>query len=179
MTEATKLPDVSDAEMKQFCAAIGELILWANLLDRQLNGALIAMMALPQRAMIEPIVAQLNPRQKTDLLKSRAKKLRRPDWKNGVIKWIERVEKVNAKRNVVAHHGIYIADGKINLFSAQLSKIISSLENAGSTLRPGKPMGLSDILKWIEEAKAAYVEGNEVVRRMDSALANLDVKGKK
>ncbi|HYE28774.1 MAG TPA: hypothetical protein VEA61_11145 [Allosphingosinicella sp.] len=172
------IKDVSDADMKEFCAAIGELILWASLIDGQLNRALVGMMALPHHVMIEPIVAQLDPRPKAELLKKRAKIITSTDWRNKIRNWVERAEKVNAKRNIVAHHGIRVADGKIMLHSDQLGKIIDSLDTTGDTIKVGESRSLADIKEWIEQAKVAFEEGQNVVANLgrfrEAALAKLD-----
>lgn len=169
---------VGDADVKEFCAAIGELILWASLIDGQLNRAIVGMMAFPQHAMIEPIVAQLDPRSKAELLKKRAKIISSTDWRNGIRNWVERAEKVNAKRNIVAHHGIRVADGKIMLHSDQLGKIMDSLDTTGDKIKVGKSKGLADIEEWIKQAKAAFEEGENIVgnlnRFREAVLAELD-----
>ncbi len=179
MTEPVEqgINDVEQAQMTEFCAAIGELILWASLIDGQLNRALVSMMALPQHAMVEPIVAQLDARPKAELLKKRAKIITNTDWRNKIKNWVERAEKANAKRNVVAHHGIRVVDGKILLHSDQLGKIMDSLDTTGGTIKAGESKGLADIKEWIEQAKAAFEEGQNVVANLDrfreAALAKL------
>jgi hypothetical protein len=174
------IKDVDDADMKEFCAAIGELILWASFIDEQLNRALVGMMALPKHAMIEPIVAQLDPRSKAELLKKRAKIIASTDWRNRIRNWVERAEKVNGKRNIVAHHGVRVADGNILLHSEQLGKIIDSLDTTADTIKTGDSKGLADIKEWIEQAKAAFEEGQNVVANLDrfreTARATLDAR---
>ena len=173
------IKDVEQEQMKEFCAAVGELILWANLIDGQLNRALVGMMALPEHAMIEPIVAQLDARAKAELLKRRAKIITNTDWRNRIKNWVERTEKVSGKRNIVAHHSIRVAEGKILLHSDQLRNIIAGLETTGNTIKAGESKGLADIKEWIEQAKAAFDEGQNVVMNLDRfrevALAKLNV----
>lgn len=179
MTDTTDadIKNVGDAEMNEFCSAIGELILWASLIDGQLNKALLGLFALPEHPMIEPIVAHLDARPKAELLKKRAKIIPNVDWKNKITNWVERAEKANAKRNIVAHHGIRVSDGNIHLHSDQLGKIISSLDTSDGTIKAGEPMGLKDIKEWVERAKEAYKEGMTVLdnlhRFREAAVAKL------
>ncbi|MBT0671803.1 hypothetical protein HT136_25890 [Novosphingobium profundi] len=167
MTDKPDLPDVDEAAMKEFCAAIGELILWASLIDAQLNKALVGMFALPEHAMIEPIVAQLDARPKAELLKKRAKTIPSKDWKNGITNWVERAEKANANRNTVAHHAIRIEGGTITLHTSQLGKILSNLKDNDGKLEAGDRKGLSDIQAWIDQARNTYIEGQNVIANLD------------
>lgn len=137
--------------MRDFCTAIGELILWASLIDGQLNRALLGMMALPEHAMIEPIIAQLDSRPKAELLKKRAKIITSKDWKNKITNWVVRAEKANAKRNTVAHHGIRVSGVTISLHSDQLAKIFGSLDTSDGAIKQSKAKGLADIHEWIRE----------------------------
>lgn len=150
-------------QAKEFCAAIGELILWASFIDDQLTKALTRMMALPEHAMIEPLIAQLDARQKSELLKRRAKIIEQPDWRSRIGNWVERAERANRYRNIVAHHSVRSEGGEILLHSNQLGKILASLDTSGGTIRPGKLKGLADIRGWIKEATATFIEGNVVL----------------
>jgi hypothetical protein len=161
------IKSVGDTEMRKFCTAIGELILWASLIDGQLNKAVLGMFALPEHPMIEPIIAHLDVRAKAELLKKRAKIIPSVDWTNKITNWVERAEKANAKRNIVAHHGVRVSDGEIYLHSDQLGKIISSLETSDGTLKAGEPMGIKDIKEWVERAREAYEEGMAVLENLD------------
>ena len=158
--------NVVEEQMHDFCAAIGELILWASLIDTQLNKAILGMMALPEHVMIEPIVAQLDARPKAELLKKRAKTIPR-EWRSKITNWVERAEKANAKRNIVAHHGINISGDTITLHSGQLGKIMDSLDTSEAAIKPRKPTGIQDMREWIEQAKAAYEEGMTILANLD------------
>lgn len=181
MKEAAEIEDVGEAESRDFCAAIGELILWASFIDGQLNKALMAILVLPAHAMLESIVAQLDARLKAELLKKRAKLISNKNWANGVKNWVERAEKVNGKRNFVAHHSIRVSEGKIVLHSDQLSKIFDAIETAGEQLQPRESKDINDIRKWIELAKMTYTEGATVIENLDrlkdKASKDLATKG--
>ncbi len=162
-----KLKDDSEAESKNFCAAIGELILWAAIIDGQLNKALIAILALPEHAFLEPIIAQLDARAKAELLKKRAKLITQSEWRNGVKNWVERTEKINAKRNFVAHHSIRVLDGKLVLHSDQLTKIFDTIDSVDDRLVSRNSRDISDVQKWIDLAKTVYEEGATVIENLE------------
>lgn len=178
MTEHTEgdIENVGDLEISDFCTAVGALILWASMIDGQLGRAIIALHALPEHPMIEPIVAHLDARPKAELLKKRAKLIGNPDWRTRIVKWVERAEKANAKRNVVAHHGIRIEEGKIVLHSDQLGKLIDGLDKTGGALKPGKRKGIEDIEGWIVQAKAAYKEGQLVLENLERFRSRMLLK---
>lgn len=163
----TGIADVGEAEVTAFCAAVGELILWASLIDTQLNKAILGLFALPDHRLIEPIVAQLDARPKTELLKKRAKLIPPGEWRRRVGKWVEHAEQANAKRNVVAHHGMRIEGGRILLHSDQLTRLIDRLAADGGALIPADKKGSADVVQWIEQAKAAYGEGETVLANLD------------
>lgn len=160
------LADLGETAMKEFCAAAGELILWANMIDRQLNQAILGQLALPEHPLIEPLIAQFDPRPKCELLKKRAKTLP-GEWKSKISGWVKRAEKVNAKRNIVAHHSIRIKDGAIKLHSDQLTKLMDWFDTSDGTIKPGEDMGIEDILEWIELARNTHEEGLNVLTNLD------------
>lgn len=114
----------ADELIHKFSAAVGELVLWANSVDHQLNQALMLSLVLPEHPFVEPIVAQLEPRAKAELLKKRARLITGHDaWREGILRWAKRAEKVQANRNIVAHHQVRFVRDKPVLFSSQLGKI--------------------------------------------------------
>jgi hypothetical protein len=159
--------DAGTPEMATFCQAVGELILWANMIDGQLNKAVIAALALSQHAMIEPVVAQLDARPKAELLKKRAKFITNVSWRNGIKNWVERTEKVNSNRNYVAHHQIRIRNGKIAFHSDQLGKVFDKLTMTGGVIEPQVDKGVADVLDWIEHSKKVYEEGTMVLENLE------------
>ena len=167
--------DLGEAAVKEFCAAAGELIFWASMIDRQLNQAILGQLALPEHPLIEPLVAQFDPRPKCELLKKRAKTL--PDeWKSKITGWVKRAEKVNAKRNIVAHHGIRIKDGTIKLHSDQLTKMMDSFDTSDGVIKPREDKGLEEILEWIELARRTYGEGDVVLANLKRFRELADTK---
>jgi hypothetical protein len=181
MTEkpGDEIDDVSTAEMDEFCTAVGALILWASMIDRQLNKALVNILALPEHAMIEPIVAQLDARPKAELLKKRAKFITNVTWRNGIKNWVERAEKVNANRNFVAHHSIRIRDGKIAFHSVQLGKMLDSLKRTDEKIEVSGDKGIREIGDWIEEAKKVVGEGSNVLANLERLRIEAAAKASK
>lgn len=169
MTEEAEAgaPDAGSTEMAEFCAAVGELILWGSMIDAQLNKALIGTLALPEHPMIEPVVAQLDARPKAELIKKRAKFITNVAWRNGIRNWVERAEKVNANRNYVAHHAIHTQDDKITFHSYQLSKVLDALKlGEEETIEIAEEKGISEVKEWIEHAKKVSEEGNIVLENL-------------
>jgi hypothetical protein len=90
-------------QWKDAYAAVGELVLLYTALDHQLNHVTIAVMQLSQSPMLEAVVATLDPRQKIEMLKSRAAHTRQPDWKKAVKTHADRLERVAKVRNAACH----------------------------------------------------------------------------
>jgi hypothetical protein len=158
-------------EMDQACTAIGELIVWANMIDDQLNEVVVNALALPDHHLVEGIVAQLDVRPKAELLKTRMKLLPEDSpWRVHVLGWVKKVEKVNDNRNIVAHHRVAVKDGKIRLVTSQLSKVLKSIDGA---MQPKPDKGLSDIQKWVAEAAAAYEGGGEIIANLSRFRAEV------
>jgi len=153
MNTTNGLGSVDDAKMKEFCAVVGALILFASRIDAQLTRALVCMFALPEHPMIEPLVAQMDIRAKADLIKKRAKLIPTVTWKNRITNWAERAEQVNGKRNMAAHHGISVEDGRIILFSPQLTKIIGNLETVDNKIVEREKVGQDEIEQWLSKRK--------------------------
>ena len=159
-----EVDQAADELIQKFSAAIGELILWANSVDHQLNQAIMLLLVLPEHAFIEPIVAQLDTRKKSELLKKRARFIaEKNEWRISIIRWTKRVEKVQANRNVVAHHQLRFVKNKPVLFSSQLEKLLDSIT---PEMKPAPERGLPEMLRWIEHAKQTFEEGQNVVANL-------------
>ncbi|MGX9426413.1 MULTISPECIES: hypothetical protein [Bradyrhizobium] len=90
-------------QWKNAYATIGEMVLLYTALDHQLNHIIIEVMYLSTSPMLETIVATLDPRQKIEILKSRAAHLRQPNWKKAVKAHADQLERVAKIRNAVCH----------------------------------------------------------------------------
>ena len=172
-----ELPDPSSSEMTEFCAAIGELILWASMIDGQLNEALVSALALPEHALIQPVVAQLDARPKAELLKKRVKLIGNGTWRKPILKWADRVETVNKDRNFVAHHGIRIRAGKITFHTEQLGKVLANLKLTGDTIEAGADKGIEDVKEWLVRAQEVFKEGILILDNLARFRAEANKRG--
>jgi hypothetical protein len=162
MSDAEQTPDEL---VQKVAAAVGELVLWANAVDDQLNRVLMLMLVLPEHPSIEPIVAQLDVRAKTEMVKKRARLIEEDnDWRRAILSWIKDAEKVGTHRNVVAHHQLRFEGDEPVLFSSQLTKLLATLTRE-LTFQPRN--GLPEILQWIEHAKTTFDEGKNVQSNLE------------
>jgi hypothetical protein len=152
-----------DAEMRTFCEGVGELVLWASAIDAQLTKAVIRAYSLTETPMLEPIVAELDARAKVEILRVRAKHIKTAAWSKGISRWVKKAEKVNGYRNTVAHHQVAVNDGKLILHSAQALKLLKRIKD----LRPTPAKTVDDINQWVEAARGAYEQGQNVLANLD------------
>lgn len=149
-----------DEQMDLFCQEIGKLILWCNMIDHQLNQAVIQLFVLPNEVMVEAVVAQLDLRQKLELLKVRAKLLPpENEWRRQLCGWLKQVEKVNERRNIVAHHRVEVRQAKMVLASTQLIKIMKSVDG---NLKPKPKSELASLFEWTTHASKTFAAGQTV-----------------
>ena len=94
---------VKEGKWKDACATVGEVVLLYTALDHQLNHIIIEVMHLAPSPMLETVVATLDPRQKIEMLKSRADHIRQQGWKKAVKTHADRLERVAKIRNAVCH----------------------------------------------------------------------------
>ena len=153
----------ADAEMRAFCESVGELVFWASAIDAQLTLAVIRVCSLKEIPMLEPVVAELDARRKVEILRTRSKHIKKAAWSKGITKWTDKVEKVNRYRNTVAHHQVALSDGKLTLYSAQATKLLKSIKD----LKPAPARTIDDIKQWVETARDAYEQGQNVLANLD------------
>ena len=153
----------ADAEMRTFCEGIGELVLWASAIDAQLTKGVIRACSLAESRMLEPIVAELDARAKIEILKAMSKHIKPAAWSKGITRWVNKAEKVNGYRNTVAHHQVAVNDGKLILHSAQARKLLKRIKD----LRPAPAKTVDDINQWVEAARGAYEQGQNVLANLD------------
>ncbi len=153
----------ADAEMRAFCEHTGELIYWASAIDAQLTKAVIRAFSLTETPMLEPIVAELDARAKVAILRARSKHIKPVAWSKGITRWVKMAEKVNRYRNTVAHQQIAVNDGKLILHSAQARKLFKRIKD----LKPAPAKTVDDINRWVEAARDAYAQGQNVLANLD------------
>jgi argininosuccinate lyase len=71
----------TDPKWRAACGEVGELVLLYTALDHQLNHVIIEVLNLAKSTMLETVVATLDPRQKVEMLKERAKHIRQLEWR--------------------------------------------------------------------------------------------------
>lgn len=152
-----------DTEIRVFCENVGELVLWASALDAQLTKAVIRACSLTESTMLEPVVAELDVRAKVEIIRGRSKHITEANWSKGIKKWVDQAEKVNGYRNIVAHHQVSVSDGKLVLYSVQARKLLKRI--TVSKLVPAKT--IDDIKQWVEEARNAHKQGQNVLANLD------------
>ncbi len=153
----------ADAEMRAFCEHTGELIYWASAIDAQLTKAVIRAFSLTETPMLEPIVAELDARAKVAILRARSKHIKPVAWSKGITRWVNKAEKVNGYRNTVAHHQVAVNGGKPILYSAQARKLLKRIVD----LKPAPAKTVDDIIQWVEAARGAYQQGQNVLENFD------------
>ncbi len=152
-----------DAEMRTFCEGVGGLVLWASAIDAQLTKAVIRACSLTETPMLEPIVAELDARAKVAILRAWSRHIKPATWSKGIKAWLNKVEKVNGYRNMVAHHQIAVNDGKLALYSAQARKLLKRIKD----LKPAPAKTIDDINRWVKAARDAYRQGQNVLVNLD------------
>ncbi len=113
--------------------------------------------------MLEPIVAELGARAKVDILRARSKHIKPVAWSQGITTWVNKVEKVNGYRNTVVHHQVAVSGGKLILHSVQARKLLKRIRG----LKPAPAKTVDDINQWVEAAKNAYQQGQDVLSNLD------------
>jgi Fe-S cluster biosynthesis and repair protein YggX len=76
---------------------------------------------------------------------------------------VDKVEKVNGYRKMVAHHQVLVNDGKLILHSAQARKLLKRIKD----FKPMPAKTVDDIHEWIEAARGAYGQGQSVLANLD------------
>ncbi|MDR3500910.1 MAG: hypothetical protein P4L72_16980 [Parvibaculum sp.] len=144
---------------KEAYAVVGELILLATALDHQCNHVLIQVLNLGGAPLLEPVVATLDPVRKIEILKERAKHIGHVAWKTPLIKYLEKVEKINAQRNIACHRPL-IPDGDDAVFgSVAAAKLLKNLYKD----RPSA----ADLKKTIALGEVALGEGINLIENFE------------
>ncbi len=79
------------------------------------------------------------------------------------MRWVKKAKKVNGYRNTVAHHEVAVNDGKLILHSAQARKLLKRIKD----LKPAPAKTVDDINRWVEAARDAYGQGQNVLANLD------------
>lgn len=151
-----------EAQMDEFCRLVGELVLWAAILDERVTRAVMLLFMLKPSPFLPSIVAEIDVRPKLDMIKARAKKIEAAHWRGPLISWAKHVENVNGYRNTVAHSQVKYENGRILLWSLQSRKLLKNMGKAAPSA--------DHIRTWIDAAKAAVEEGDQVLSNLKSFM---------
>jgi hypothetical protein len=118
----------TDPKWRAARGEVGELVLLYTALDHQLNHVIIEVLNLAKSTMLETVVATLDPRQKVEMLKERAKHIRQLEWRKATQTHADRLERVAKARNA-ACHTVLISKGEGFEFApAAASKLLKSIK---------------------------------------------------
>ncbi|MGU9979827.1 hypothetical protein ACJ4V0_07275 [Phreatobacter sp. HK31-P] len=174
MTEE-KSTDEANAHREAY-AIVGELVLIANAIDDQLNKLLVEVLDLGSSAMTIPVVATLDPQRKIEILKERAKFIPNADWKSGLKKHIDRVERVFKQRNIVCHMTLVLEDGAWLLRPTAAAKLLKNLDLTTQQLRH---FPVREFRDEIQKAEEALGEGGKLISSFQRLNKELESRRRK
>jgi hypothetical protein len=122
----------TDPRWKAAFAEIGELVILYTALDHQLNHIIIEVLNLAKSTMLETVVATLDPRQKVEMLKERAKHIRGVEWRKATQTHADRVERVAKVRNAVCHTVLIRKGDGFEFAPAAAAKLLKSINPQSS-----------------------------------------------
>lgn len=157
-----------EEETKRAYALVGELVLIAAALDQQLNRICIAVLALVDSPMLEPLVASVDSARKIEILKAYATKITAKQWKKGLNDHARAVEAVNRWRNIAAHSVMAFDNGKAVLEAPAAAKIIKTLD---LTTKKAEKVDLGKLEDAIHKGEAAYNAGITLLQNFERVRA--------
>jgi hypothetical protein len=143
-------------EMDRFAQAIGELVLWTSIIDGQLSTATALLFLKDDSFMAETLVGEIEFRRKAELLKTRAKLICEPVWRDAICRWVRAAEEVNTTRNTVAHQRPISRPDGLRLQSHQLTRLLKDDGSKGTA-------DVAQVRAWIEAARSCQAEGEIVI----------------
>jgi hypothetical protein len=144
-------------------AVVGELVMISNAIDHLLNQIVIEALHLKKSVMLEPILAELDPRRKIEILKSRAKLFGDTDWNKGITRFCDKTESVFKQRNIVCHTPAFF-DGDTWAFKPFAAvKLLNKLDLKNKTLNN---FSLNDIKTAISTGEAALGIGANLLENL-------------
>ncbi len=152
---ADRIKTSSEERNKETYAVVGELVMVSTALDHQLNHVLIAILDLGEAVFLEPVVAMLDPARKLEALKARADHIRANDWKNGIIKYCNKLESVFKQRNIACHTQPILENGIWTFKPVAAAKMLKKIDLTTKTLRPSHVSDFVAAIKTGEEALGA------------------------
>jgi hypothetical protein len=162
--------NMSDSEQnKDSYATVGELILIANALDYQLAEVVISVLNLGRSIMLMPVVTTLDPARKIEILKANASHISQKDWKNGVTKYVDKVERVLRYRNIACHSQLILEAGEFTLRPFAAAKVFKNIDVKNKTL---KSTTMKELKEAISSAEAALGAGENLMNNFQLLMLN-------
>jgi hypothetical protein len=155
---------------KDAYATVGELILITNALDYQLAEVVINVLNLGSALMLMPVIATLDPSRKVEILKGWAAHISQPEWKKGVIKFVEKVERVLKYRNIACHTQPILENGEWTLKPFAAAKLLKNIDIKSKTL---KAVTIKELREAVSIAESALGTGVNLVENFQRANAEL------
>ena len=171
--EAPSAESEHDGEIdyKKTYAIVGELVLIASALDYQLAEILVEAAHLGSSPMIMPVVLTLDAARKVEILKRRAQLITAEDWRKGLTRHVEKVEKVFKQRNLACHMPPALEKGKWVLRPLAAAKMFKAIDLDTKTLEAFK---IDDLAEAISLGETALGEGAVVLENFRRGTAELD-----
>jgi hypothetical protein len=169
---------VKEGKWKDACASVGELVLLYSALDHQLNLIIIEVMYLAPAPMLEAVVATLDPRQKIEMLKSRAGHIRQPDWKKAIKTHADRLGRVAKMRNAACHTPMVQGktDGRFEFAAAAATKLLKSMTVRDKDDYTVDRLTLEHVQDAIALAEKALGDGQQILVSFAKIRSALDAK---
>jgi hypothetical protein len=168
---------VKEAKWEEALARVGELVLLYTALDHQLNHIIIEVMQLAPAPMLEAVVATLDPRQKIEMLKSRAVHITQPDWKKAIKTHADRLERIAKIRNVVCHTPMVPRkDGRFEFATSAATKLLKSMTVRSKDDYTVDRLPLERVRETISLAEKTLSGGEQILSNFVRIRTALDAK---
>lgn len=128
--------------------------------------------------MLEAVVATLDPRQKIEMLKSRAGHFRQPGWKKAIKTHADRLERVAKMRNAVCHTAMVPgkADGRFEFAAAAATKLLKSMTVRSKDDYTVDRLTLEHVKEAVALAEKALGDGQQIHLNFAKIRTALDAK---
>jgi hypothetical protein len=157
---------------------VGELVLLYSALDHQLNRIIIEVMHLTPAPMLEAVVATLDPRQKIEMLKSRAAHVRQSDWKKAIKTHADRLDRVAKMRNAACHAPMVTSKTgeRFEFAAAAATKLLKSMTVRSKDDYTVDRLTLERVQEAIALAEKALGGGEDILVNFAKVRTALDAK---
>ncbi|WP_156146780.1 hypothetical protein [Brevundimonas sp. KM4] len=123
------LSDDEKSVANEAYAVVGEIVLMASALDERLNEVIRLVCSLPPSPFMEPIIGTIDSSRKIEILRNYAGHITASEWKIGLRKLCDQVEKVNKARNTACHSALRFESGSAVLINVSAGKLLKNLHH--------------------------------------------------